>query len=285
MAEFFIRLKIKFRRLINYCPRRLRVFGGPLLGGLVGLIGGIPGFFIGILLGYLLRELFVQSFRDRNMLDYFVDPGPQQFYEGEPGLAAWCALAVLVVSENSAETTVAPESYAKGPAVSERIIKQVILGASCVFAGPLADPFLMEHFARLALSCKDSLNPDLLAESFAAKRTPLGDAGGLGRCLGSFAEGEKARSLVREIRIILDPGSINERDPENSGPGMQGLGDPWKILGLPPGTPLKEVKSHYRRLAKQFHPDELAVLDERRRETAALAFMAIKEAYQEVAGT
>ena len=140
MAEFLIRARIAVRKIINRCPQRLRRLGGPLLGGVIGLIGGIPGFFIGLLLGYFIRELLVQTFRDRKILNYLEEGGPRQFYEGEPGLAAWCALAVLVSAADTKES-----------ASAERILKEVILGASCVFISPLADPFLMEHFSRIAL--------------------------------------------------------------------------------------------------------------------------------------
>ena len=283
MVKFLVRFRIIIRRIIDRCPRRLRLLGGPLLGGLVGLIGGVPGFLIGLLLGYLLRELFVQSFRNRSICDYFESPGFQRFYEGEPGLAAWCGLAVLVSSADFSR-----EKIDSSPLTSESILKQVILAASCVFTGPAAEPSLMEHFSRLAWSRRESLNPDLLAESLAARyQESRGDSRedlkNLGRALKGLAAGERAKSLVKEIRLILDPSdpwSASEDEPEDSGPenGM----DPWKVLGLPPGTPLKEVKALYRRLAKQFHPDELAVLDEKHREIAARAFMAIKEAYQEI---
>jgi DnaJ-domain-containing protein 1 len=172
-------------------------------------------------------------------------------------------------------------------------LKQVILEASCVFTGPLADPLLMEHFSSLALSIQDRLNQDLLAESLATRRASskanfMGAKGlqedlrNLGRALSRLAAGEKAKRLAWEIRLVLDPASEEEQEQENSGQGIHGMIDPWKILGLPPGTPIREVKILYRRLAKQFHPDELEVLDEQRRKTASLAFIAIKEAYQEI---
>jgi len=258
---FFYRLRFYARRLINRCPRRLRILGGPILGGSIGLIGGIPGLLIGVLLGYLLGELFVQSRRDRKVFDYFENPGSQQFYEGEGGLAAWCALGVLI----AAETSDALQS-------SEKIIKQVVLAACHVFTGFLADPSLMEHFSRLAFARRDDLNPDLLAESLLA-RSSL-DKENLARGLIALAEGEKAKKLAREIRLILSPAMEDDYEPK----------DPWKILGLPQGTPLKEIKFHYRRLAKQFHPDNLQILDEKRQKTAAQAFMTIKEAYKQITG-
>jgi DnaJ-domain-containing protein 1 len=99
----------------------------------------------------------------------------------------------------------------------------------------------------------------------------------LGALLFRLAADGKAQNLAGEIRLILDPYFQNE-------PGAQHAAspDPWKILDLPPDTPLAKVKSHYRKLATQFHPDALQALDEEHRETAARAFMAIKEAYKEI---
>ena len=288
---FIAQGRIKTRKLINRLPGRFRVFGAPLLGGLVGLLGGIPGLLIGLLLGYLLGELFVQSGQDRKILGYLENPGVQQFYEGEGGLAAWCALGVLVAS---AGMEAPPKEGGKIPQESslpKSVLQKVILGASCAFGGPGADPVLMEYFSRLAWQLKESLNPDLLAESLAARRAPLGipgDGRNLGRALISLAGGEKAASLAREIGIVLDPSLKNEplkdEADENYAPYADGKlrKDPWKVLGLAPGTPPKEVKAHFRRLAKQFHPDEFAMLEEKYRETAARAFVAIQEAYKEV---
>ena len=294
IALFFSGAKIKIRKLIRRCPRPLRVFAGPIIGALIGLIGGIPGFFIGLLMGYLIGRLFVQSGEDRRILDYFESPGSQQFYEGESGLAAWCALGVLVASqdiENSAGNKTADtpaKSFRKKQEAfpfditAEKILRRVVLETSYSFTGPLADPYVMEHFSRLAWSNRDKLNPDLLAESLAARRASSGDIAILARNLNRLADGKNAQTLMKEIRLILEPYMGEEKQAEEIVPEIKP--DPWEILGLPPGTPRKEVKAHYRRLAKQFHPDELAVLTEKHREAAAKAFIAIKEAYKEIVG-
>jgi DnaJ-class molecular chaperone len=92
--------------------------------------------------------------------------------------------------------------------------------------------------------------------------------------------------MAARIRAILDPGyrvfeqgihSAAERlfppPPEAS---------PWEVLGLDPGASPEEVKSGFRRLAIQFHPDSLQGLDEKQREEAAGAFIKIEEAYREI---
>ena len=276
--KFISRLKIKIRILINKCPRQLRIFGKPLLGGLIGgLIGSIPGFFIGLVLGYFLGELFNQTFGDRKIVDYLENPGPQQLNESEPGMAAWCALGVLVASKNHTESSAENEPSAFP--IDEKILKRVFLEACSVFSGPFTDVSQIEHFSRLAWKNISLLNPDLLSESFTYKRYAQSDAAHLARNLSRLAETERARILAREIILVIDPS--NSSDDQS---GFMAPKDPWKILGLLPGASLKEIKAHYRHLAKQFHPDNLEVLDEKQRDTASRAFMAIKDAYNQVTG-
>src|SRR4051812_518308 len=49
--------------------------------------------------------------------------------------------------------------------------------------------------------------------------------------------------------------------------------DPFLTLGVPPGASLNEIKSAYRRLAKQYHPDTAG-------ERALPRFLAIQAAYE-----
>jgi hypothetical protein len=52
-------------------------------------------------------------------------------------------------------------------------------------------------------------------------------------------------------------------------------GDPYAVLGLPPGAALADVKRAYRRLAKAFHPDSAG-------EAALPRFLAVHEAYESI---
>jgi DnaJ like chaperone protein len=260
------RIKVLSRR----CPPWLRALAGPLTGGLIGLLGGIPGLVIGVLLGYLVRELLGQFRDDRKVMGYYDNPGKTDFYEGEPGLAAWCALGILV------SHTSAGSRGGNGEAETEQTIRT----ARTIFPGPAADLSLIEHFCRLAWFRRERLNPYLLAESLVFRRKPREDLLLLAQGLYSLAPKEKARELAERLCLVLDPAFTAHE--EDSGGQPRGKTDPWKILDLPPGTPLQKVKSRFRKLAAQFHPDSLQVLDEKHRETAARAFIAIEEAYKEI---
>jgi DnaJ like chaperone protein len=239
---------------------------GPLAGGLAGLAGGLPGLFIGLVMGYLLQELIRQFRTDRAILAYFEDPGRPGFNEGEPGLAAFCALGVLVGGNEARAGRC----------------------AAGVFPGGRSTAPLIESFCRLAASRRRELNLDLLAESLAARRASLGDLPALGKALHTLASGDEELKTAAAIRGILDPGyrafekevhAAAERLMDRQGPESN---DPWHILGLAPGASEEEVKSSFRRLAIRFHPDSLSALDEAQRAGAARTFLKIKEAYQTI---
>jgi len=56
---------------------------------------------------------------------------------------------------------------------------------------------------------------------------------------------------------------------------MSFQGDPHRTLGIPPGATLNEIRSAYRRLAKQYHPDAAG-------ERALPRFLAIQAAYEQL---
>jgi hypothetical protein len=59
---------------------------------------------------------------------------------------------------------------------------------------------------------------------------------------------------------------------------MTGSLDPWRTLGLPPGSSLDEIRRAYRRLAKANHPDAAG-------EAALPRFLAIQSAYEALAAS
>jgi DnaJ-domain-containing protein 1 len=265
----------KVLRFFKKPPRWL----GPLAGGLAGMIAGPPGIPAGALMGYLVQELFRQFSADRAVAAYFENPGRSGFYEGEPGLAAWCALAVIVISES-----LSPEDRAgPGTEPESALAAEAIRAAAAAFPGGGSQ---IESFCRLAESRRRRLNPDLLAESLAARRSSRGDLPLLGKIIHSLAAGNRALETAARVRAVLDPG-YRTFEQEVHGAAERLLAPPpdaWKLLGLEPGASPEEVKSGFRRLAIQFHPDSLQGLDEKQREEAARAFMKIEAAYREIMG-
>lgn len=55
---------------------------------------------------------------------------------------------------------------------------------------------------------------------------------------------------------------------------------PFEVLGVSPGASAAEIKTAYRRLVNQYHPDKLQHLGEEFRELAEKKFKAIQGAYQ-----
>jgi len=58
---------------------------------------------------------------------------------------------------------------------------------------------------------------------------------------------------------------------------MFGLTQHYTVLGVGPSATIKEVKSAYIRLARQFHPDKI-----RQPTTPANSFVAIRNAYEAI---
>lgn len=60
----------------------------------------------------------------------------------------------------------------------------------------------------------------------------------------------------------------------------QNARSPHEILEVEPGASEEEIRSAYRRLANQYHPDKVAHLGKELQELAELRFKEIQEAYQ-----
>jgi hypothetical protein len=250
--------------------RKYRLWFVPLAGAAIGFTGGAAGAAAGLVLGLLIREVLGRFGADRAALNYLENPGPSDFYEGEPGLAAYCALSMIVLSLSLSEKNRRGGDLLP---LTEAASRNVAIS----FPGKSA---FAELFCRLAASRCRRLNPDLLAESLASRRRKSGDLPALGKALGALAAGDEAKGAARRIRRILDPGyEAHEAEAPNSRDIH-----PWEILGLAEGASQEEVKSVYRQLAMQFHPDSLAGLGENQKREAERIFIRIKEAYREITG-
>ncbi|MCL1929246.1 MAG: J domain-containing protein [Treponema sp.] len=232
--------------------------------GIGGFFLGIPVMVIGIVLGYFVGCIFVQVGNNKAICRYYENPGPSAFYEEEPGLAAFCALGVYLLSKASPKVL-----------TDEAAAVRVAGGAESVFPqgkkiGPMAD-----LFCRLAFDRYSFLNPDLLAESLLARRRETGDMALLGSELASMAIGKEAQQEALYIRQFLDPGY----EPDDS---INAGDDPWTVLGIAKGASYDEVKSTFRKLALMFHPDNQTGLSEEERNKLGDTFIKIRDAYRTI---
>ena len=60
--------------------------------------------------------------------------------------------------------------------------------------------------------------------------------------------------------------------------------DPYEILGVPRKASLDEIKSAYRKLAAQYHPDKVNHLGDEFKTLAEKKFKEIRKAYEELVG-
>jgi hypothetical protein len=254
---------------------------GPAAGAFAGCAAGAAGAAIGLLMGFLVQELVRQLLSERYIAAYLENPGRPAFAESDPGMAAYCALGVIILARSMARTG---ETFGWN-AEDAAVIEPILMSAAEAF--PLGRNHIpeLETYCRLAASRVSVLNEDLLVESLAARRASFKDLGRLGQGLERIGFGP-GRAEAGYIRSLLDPAYQGEAGRENKSNGeVRACGfDPWKVLGLRPGSPMEEVKSTYRKLAVQFHPDALQILDEKRQAEAARAFMTIREAYRIIAG-
>ena len=271
-------------------------FTGLLLGALAGIFGGIAGILIGALLGALLQQLILRRRSDRKAARYFEAPGRVDFNEGAAGLSAYCALGTLLVvlsvraagpnplfpqkPEGEGRDRMAPPGKNQD---GELIARRVIHSALKAFPEGIPAIPLMEAFCKIALSMTDRLNPDLLAESLAARRSAAGDLERLGQELCSLAKGDRAEREAASIRRILTPFYAPRGDGgKRGGSEDPAAGDPWLTMGLRRGSGAGEIKSRFRKLAALYHPDVLQSLDEEHQQSGARTFMLIREAYRKL---
>jgi DnaJ like chaperone protein len=264
-------LKTAIRRTKKFFIKKKPFWVGPLVGGIIGTVGGIAGVFIGIFMGLLIQRLTEQIDDDKALFSYFENPGPAKFYEPQPGLAAFCALGIIVLYESSHSA----KDYRIQDFDALPFRDPIVRSAVIHFHIDDDDIPTVESYCRIASSRFMLLNSDLLIESLKARRSKKGSLDKIGEALELMAFGE-GLGEARYIRSMLDP-SYQVPKQKAAAPEI----NPWLILGLKPGSSVQEIKSTYRKLATQFHPDQLQFLDKQRQQDAEKAFMKIKEAYRE----
>jgi DnaJ-domain-containing protein 1 len=253
------------------------------VGVFVGMTGGWFGVLLGLLVGYMLDELFKQGRRDRSVVAYLMNPGPAEFTEPVPGLAAYCALSVLVLSDTGL----------KRDAASSVVVTEVVRAAESVLSVPAESRLEIENIAREAFIHRSGLNPDLLAESLMARRARFHDFSAIALSFLTLAEGPQGCVLAERLASILAPEWVkgrkagarrsegrkaHEPHPQDRWHGEEL--EAFTVLGISPGASPEDIKVAFRKLAVLFHPDALSGLEENKKREAGEAFIRIERAYR-----
>ena len=76
--------------------------------------------------------------------------------------------------------------------------------------------------------------------------------------------------------------AADDRDSGHTGDSGGGPNDPWAVLGLAPGASREAIKTAYRRLAAQYHPDKVQHLGKDLQDLAEARFKEIQQAYDDL---
>lgn len=262
------RLEPLVKRILFFCRNHFCV----ICAVTIGLLAGWYGVFVGLILGILLDTVRKAFSSEKLIRSYLEFPAHQNIKEPSPGAAAFCALASSIV-------LMSLNQFGKKKYSTDFSFIQQLVVADCISSLHVHKTWKndIELFVGISFSKNDSLNIDLLSESLAGRRLKENDISILAERLHAMAFGSKSQKLADRICSILSPGKTWQKIPEHRNLEPE---EAWQLLGLAPSSTEREIKSVFRKLAAQFHPDALTGLEDQQVQTATQAFMRIEQAYR-----
>lgn len=248
------------------------VFVGKVVGLALGVLGGWFAAIAGLVIGALVDQLLERMRYLRAVEAFLRDPGgkrPPERHEGDTalaGLASWLCPGGMSQQQSGVlrEGLLRSASPDEGELRSVRQLVDVVGDLSALANGPA-----------LAESLRDRPHVELV-DAFRLLVSVM--APGLtGAAVPATAHEAAA---LQEIGAALGlsrqevAGALAVADPE--------LKDAYRVLGLEPGTDETELKTVYRRLAADFHPDLGNALSVEQQAQSREAFMKVDKAYRKV---
>ena len=259
----------------------MRTYWGLLTGLAIGAFGGVHGALFGLGIG-LLYDLVAAERRAAAAAIRFLDGEPARHWLPVILVLAGTLAAHLYAGRRAGDGNA--DDHAPGralpPAAVAWLVRRLHPAGTASVAPRRAEQIIAaaaEHqwmgTSRFAALARGTLPEPQREELFRAVWEVL-RAGGAARAAREEARDLARRSglteafLMRElvVRTLLDPEACT-------------------VLGIARDAGPHEIRTAYRRLAAQFHPDTAAALSESQRQASEQAFKRVRAAYEKVLAT
>ncbi|MFP4376123.1 MAG: J domain-containing protein [Spirochaetales bacterium] len=238
----------------------MRTFWATLCGSLVGLLGGVWGVLIGAGIGFL-ADLVLVDLRIARACERYLRTGtaPPWLRNEFPiaGAVARVAVGPNLVAERQALLTLLQVTQGEPSGRPSRVAERMLASGASI-----------------------SLSREEIVARLGEARVEQRE-GALKHVWDFLEETEAPRDAylrLRQLASQLEVASAFVRN-ELQVPSRLSLAD-CKLLGVPRDATLHDVRSAYRALATQFHPDATGGLLEEERKSSEQAFIRIQIAYE-----
>lgn len=247
-------------------------FRGKLIGALLGSLAGPMGTILGAVIGHLFDRAAEEQEAVRRLAGAEAADGRSTVSDAQLAfISSLIGLSVAVANADGrvrvSEINALRDFFRRDFPYSEedqRLIERII----------------DETFLR-----RDHLDVEALAAYYRAVSSPAGRLLLL-RLLFKIAAADRdgmaqsERGMIQRIAALLSVSPLDFRSVQAE--FEQADGRAYRILGLEPGASESEIRSAYRRLAAQHHPDRVANLGEEFVRVAEEKFKSINQAYAEI---
>ena len=247
-------------------------FRGKLIGALLGSLAGPMGTILGGVIGHLFDRAAEEQEAVRRLAGSDAADGGSAVSDAQ--LAFISSLIGLSVAVANADGRVR---------VSEINALRDFFRRDFPYSEE--DQQLIERIIDETFLRRDRLDVEALAAYYRAVSSPAGRLLLL-RLLFKIAAADRdgmaeaERGMIQRIAALLAVSPLDYRGVQAE--FEQADGRAYRILGLEPGASESEVRSAYRRLAAQHHPDRVANLGEEFVRVAEEKFKSINQAYAEI---
>lgn len=242
---------------------------GRTLGVLVGLAAGIPGAIFGLLAGWLLDQVLAVRRTARRARAFFSDPDSEK----DPGRALMLGIAGLGHALMSSD----------GPPKRSQVMKFLSESWPGVSSRNRNNRKKRTETYHLVMREVGRVDHRLVSTSL-VKHLDKEQRDSLVAFLAIVAGSDGYGIVVSERRTLREIGIALGVSPHTLKEVEQTVGDldpsACLILGVTPSATIEEIRTSYRKLAAQLHPDTAQALEEHYRKQMTEAFHRVRTAYE-----